>query len=310
MPSTNERWAELRPLLLAGTYTDAMRFVDDVETKLADLRAAEASLRVLQATAPPASIVTLNVGGKKFATATANVRRFRGSYLDAMLAWPPNEHGEYFIDADPTHFGRIMRLLRTGTLVFDGLCTSDVEELHALVDYLQLSVVAAEMAWDPAHCSTALSLSDANRRVTKHGVTADMSPVLGTTPTARFCVRFSALQTIDVGLTTRTNFTDTRHSGALPGWFFRWPRAFLQAFVPGQVLTQTPTSSLVRSSGVSEVVVQVVYDRHTASIHFEVNGHRVPECLRGIPPGLVLLPIVRLFDHKSQVKIVSNAMEG
>ncbi|KDO22065.1 hypothetical protein SPRG_12052 [Saprolegnia parasitica CBS 223.65] len=298
--SVEQRWAELRTLLPADTFADAMRFVDDVEAKLADLRA-------LQATAPPASVVTLNVGGKKFATATANIRRFRGSYLDAMLAWPPDEHGEYFIDTDPTHFGRIMRLVRTGTLAYDGLSTADVEEFHALLDYLQLRAVAAEMAWDPAHCSAALSLSDANRLVTKHGVTADMSPVLGTIPTARFCVRFAAHQTIDVGLTTRDNFEDTRHTGALPGWFFRWPRAFLQAFVPGQVLTQTPTS-LVRDED-DVVVVGVHYDRHAASIHVEVNGQSVAECLRGIPPGLVLLPIVRLFDHRGHVEIVSTDLE-
>jgi hypothetical protein len=62
-------------------------------------------------------IIKLNVGGKKFSTSLATLRRFPDSMLAAMFsgrhAVPTDEEGYYFVDQDGTHFEEILNFLRS-----------------------------------------------------------------------------------------------------------------------------------------------------------------------------------------------------
>jgi hypothetical protein len=84
--------------------------------------------------------IRLNVGGTLFQT-SRDTLMIEGSYFYAMLAsrvWQPDEHGEYFIDRDPTYFSRILHGLRTGKLNMAGLSSDQMEELHLELDYYQI----------------------------------------------------------------------------------------------------------------------------------------------------------------------------
>ncbi|CAK4709937.1 hypothetical protein LEN26_000579 [Aphanomyces euteiches] len=83
-------------------------------------------------------MVTLNVGGQRFQTAASNLLRHPMSYFTYMLQEPPSDN-EYFIDADPIHFDRIMVHLRTGDpLSYDGLSLWETLQLRKTVRYLGL----------------------------------------------------------------------------------------------------------------------------------------------------------------------------
>ena len=64
-------------------------------------------------------MVTLNVGGKTFNTATATLTRFPDTMLGAMFsgryALQPDQHGAYCIDRDGRHFHEILNFLRGTT---------------------------------------------------------------------------------------------------------------------------------------------------------------------------------------------------
>jgi len=64
-------------------------------------------------------IVTLNVGGTKYSTSKANLRKIPGSFFDLMLSGEltdikPIKNNTYFIDRDDTYFKYILNYLREG----------------------------------------------------------------------------------------------------------------------------------------------------------------------------------------------------
>ncbi|KAF0686675.1 Aste57867_21517 [Aphanomyces stellatus] len=86
-------------------------------------------------------MITLNIGGQRFQTASSNLLRHASpSYFTYMLAASPRPAGnEYFIDVDPIHFDRVMAHLRTGdALSYDGLSLWETLQLRKTVRYLGL----------------------------------------------------------------------------------------------------------------------------------------------------------------------------
>jgi len=82
--------------------------------------------------------ISLNVGGKKFATSKSTLLSCQGTYFYAMLSsghWQPDEDGEYFIDRNPKFFGIILDFLRTGKLDTKGLDKDSLEKLKQDLDY-------------------------------------------------------------------------------------------------------------------------------------------------------------------------------
>ena len=89
-------------------------------------------------------MVTLNVGGKTFTTATATLTRFPDTMLGAMFsgrhALTPDQNGAYCIDRDGTHFREILNFLRgttssTPKLIEGRLSPASLEELKVEADF-------------------------------------------------------------------------------------------------------------------------------------------------------------------------------
>jgi hypothetical protein len=100
-------------------------------------------------------VVTLNVGGKFFATFKGTLMNYEHSYFYAMLNsgnFLPGADGSYFIDRDPTHFPTIMAYLRTGELSTKGLKSWQIQELEKELDYYLLQIASpsksTEWHWD------------------------------------------------------------------------------------------------------------------------------------------------------------------
>jgi hypothetical protein len=88
--------------------------------------------------------IRLEVGGTIFTTSKSVLLRLENTYFHAMLAsgkWQPDEDGVYFIDRDPTHFGRIVEYMRTGELSFDGLDDESIKKLESDLDYFQIPLL-------------------------------------------------------------------------------------------------------------------------------------------------------------------------
>ena len=64
---------------------------------------------------PTKTPVKLNIGGCRYSSNLATLRRYRGSYLEILFSTryrvPPLRMGEYFLDRDPTNFNTILNLL-------------------------------------------------------------------------------------------------------------------------------------------------------------------------------------------------------
>ncbi|KDO22937.1 hypothetical protein SPRG_11781 [Saprolegnia parasitica CBS 223.65] len=117
------RWAELRTLLSPEVQGPFDVFVTDI---VSAFRATQRST-----VAPPTEIVTLNVGGTRFATSRETLLRFEDSYFHALLQWPPTDNGEYVLDFDP-----IMTYFRSGHLPLNRIPGDAQADFYKLVDFL------------------------------------------------------------------------------------------------------------------------------------------------------------------------------
>ncbi|KDO29301.1 hypothetical protein SPRG_05838 [Saprolegnia parasitica CBS 223.65] len=86
--------------------------------------------------------IRLNVGGTLFETSRATLLALPDSYFTAMLSqghWTPREvDGAYFIDQDATYFEYALDALRQGSLNTKGLPPTALQQLHLLLNYLQM----------------------------------------------------------------------------------------------------------------------------------------------------------------------------
>ncbi|EQC25946.1 hypothetical protein SDRG_16203 [Saprolegnia diclina VS20] len=89
------------------------------------------------------STIKLNVGGRYFETAKANLLRQPETYFTAMLAsdlWAPRADGAYFIDADPAVFEHIMVYLRGDEMAFDAMSHAMAYRVLGMLDYFGLDI--------------------------------------------------------------------------------------------------------------------------------------------------------------------------
>jgi hypothetical protein len=142
--------------------------------------------------------VTLDVGGKIFATSKGTLMRFEDSYFYAMLNsgnFLPGPDGAYFIDRDPTHFPLIMAYLRTGELYTKRLNSWEIQELEKELDYYLLQIAtplkSTEWHWDlsPSRKPADASFSDADLKITRTGGGYCNCPVIGSSPVSEFTVK-------------------------------------------------------------------------------------------------------------------------
>ena len=120
---------------------EAKQRTEDMNKEIADW---EEEKKRIASTHALTSMVTLNVGGKIFTTATATLTRFPDTMLGAMFsgrhALKPDKNGAYCIDRDGRHFQEILNFLRgseASTLerIEQRLLPEALEELHIEADY-------------------------------------------------------------------------------------------------------------------------------------------------------------------------------
>jgi hypothetical protein len=87
-------------------------------------------------------IIKLNVGGTKFATSLATLKRCPETMLAAMFSGrheiPKDDEGHYFIDQDGTHFGEILNYLRSPETYTVELAPSELNKLKQQCKYYGL----------------------------------------------------------------------------------------------------------------------------------------------------------------------------
>jgi hypothetical protein len=144
------------------------------------------------------NIITLNVGGVKFATNKATLLAEPGSYFAALFnsdQWAPDEDGVYFIDRNPRFFAAILDYLRMivngreGLLLVGNISPEEQRLLDDDIEYymigsLKRSLVATEHSgWklDTRSMGPNLTISEDCLTVTKTGVSGNCdSGIMGT----------------------------------------------------------------------------------------------------------------------------------
>lgn len=89
--------------------------------------------------------IVLDVGGKRFKTTLATLRRDKNSMIAAMFSgsgfpMQPSDDGSFFIDRDGTHFRFILNFLR-GCFTTIGLDKATVDQLAVEADFYQLKLM-------------------------------------------------------------------------------------------------------------------------------------------------------------------------
>ncbi|OQR85562.1 hypothetical protein ACHHYP_11690 [Achlya hypogyna] len=306
--SLETRWAVLKAELSTESQDAFAELICDLELEMRELQMRKEAMLATEArmaaqAAVASDVVTLNVGGTKFSTARANLMRLEGSYFHAMLvseAWKPNAQGEYFLDVDPKHFGRLMRFIRTGEFTFGGLHPGEKREFRWLLDYFQLEEPPAT-SWDPHHCSENLDLCKDATLVTKRVARPGWSYVMASESATRFSVKVSAMHPIDVGFTTHALMEAT--AAARPGWFFRCPSGLLHATVPAHNLSIKRSASFVLDKA-TDMVVTALWDVFQRQIRFEVNGVLLKYVLDQVPENCELYPVVWMSEQALQVELL------
>ncbi|EQC32972.1 hypothetical protein SDRG_09497 [Saprolegnia diclina VS20] len=301
--SLDARWAQLQDLLPPEIQGPLGAFVDDVTS----------ALRELQCERPkaPTKIVTLNVGGTRFATSRENLLRFEDSYFHTMLQWPPNDDGEYFLDVEPSLFVAIMTYLRTGKLSVKSIPEDARADFRDLLDYFQLNEPVAS-AWDPHHCHVSAVLSQSATVVAKLRGNLTWSGVVATTPSSRFCVAVNAVSFFEVGYSTRDAIHETGtdahgyvlHVDVRASFKINMVHLALKAF-PRDAAHPLPVvhcSTLTTTA--QDVVIAVTRDMDARCLFFDVDGVRVDEHFSDVAETTELVPFVRLWYAKQRIELV------
>ncbi|KDO21630.1 hypothetical protein SPRG_12870 [Saprolegnia parasitica CBS 223.65] len=303
----DERWATLKAALPPERHGAFDTLIADLESEMREVQVQAEALRATEArmarqAVAGADVVSLNIGGTKFATSRANLARLEGSFFHAMLAskvWQPNADGEYFIDVDPKHFGRLMRYIRTGDCSLTGLDAIGKREFRWLLHYFSLDEPSAS-AWDPQRMSKHLDLTKDATLVTKRVLRAGDSYVMAATTATRFVVKVSPLHPVDIGFSTSAMMTTT---DVRAGYFFRCPSGLLHSFDPTRrVSTKKSTSPAAILEG--DLVVTAIWDVFGHHVRFEVNGKAIAHVLGQIPDTYELIPTVWLSEQAMQVELV------
>jgi hypothetical protein len=152
--------------------------------------------------------VTLDVGGRLFATFKGTLMKYEHSYFYALLNsgnFLPGADGSYFIDRSPKHFELIMDYLRTGELYTKELKSREIEELEKELDYYLLQIAAplksTEWHWDlsPSRIPANASFSEDDLKITRTGGMGWNCPVIGSSPVSEFTLKLISGRNIMIG---------------------------------------------------------------------------------------------------------------
>jgi len=125
--------------------------VDEVEARIKvleekELAIAEVERRMKAHVEAANNKITLDVGGKRFATSKDTLLSSKGSFFEAMLGsgnWKPDVDGSYFIDRNPKLFPVILDFLRSGKVNMRKYGYDIGEELQAELDFYQIQLPEA-----------------------------------------------------------------------------------------------------------------------------------------------------------------------
>ncbi|KAF0693907.1 Aste57867_15181 [Aphanomyces stellatus] len=244
--------------------------------------------RIQENLAAAPTVINLNVGGTRFTVPKQTLLAVEGSYFYVMLGgghWKPDGPNDaYFLDLNPSVFGRVIAFLRTGKLSFDGLNSWEDDQLRETLDYLKLETAKGIMpwSWDPNTCHPAIAISTGNKTITSACRGHQYKSVLGDAPVSEFRVQVNKFGSFYVGFTQRSCFdTATLNQGYYLG-----------------VVNNFTSLWLVVTSG--DIVTARVSD---GKVHFGVNDHALKEAFVVANPAHALFPVVT-FCNECSISIV------
>ncbi|EQC40326.1 hypothetical protein SDRG_02227 [Saprolegnia diclina VS20] len=138
--------------------------------------------------------IVLDVGGTLFKTSRTTLLSVVGSCFDAISSgsWQPENDGTYFLDVDPTYFGRVLNHLRCEASLYAGLQPWETTEVDRLRTSLSLDSagVTPTPSWDPPSCDAGLLVS--STQISTHSASKSMGFARTSRPFDQFCVRLIA----------------------------------------------------------------------------------------------------------------------
>ncbi len=294
-----------------------------VDKKIKELEVKELHLSTLQSkmdenAKKARDVITLDIGGALFRTTKSTLLKMEGSYFHAMLAsaeWLPNEKGKYrhlsvlilsdivnvghyFIDMDPTYFGRIMTYLRSGNLSYEGLTSKETAEFNKVVDYFQLrpTVLEEVPCWDPEFCGDDLTLQENNRRVSKRAY--EYNGVQSAKPCSNYSVQVINGRIIYIGFAPRQAFKKNTFNHTTCGWFVFVADGTLYA--QGGIRDKAYGTAIPIGS-----MVTAIHDKSQHTIEFQVDGKSLGIAFSNIPHD-ELYAAADLHDINDEIRIIDN----
>eukprot|EP01006_Ploeotia_vitrea_P054364 TRINITY_DN67879_c0_g2_i1.p1 TRINITY_DN67879_c0_g2~~TRINITY_DN67879_c0_g2_i1.p1 ORF type:complete len:164 (-),score=28.69 TRINITY_DN67879_c0_g2_i1:392-883(-) len=99
-------------------------------------------------TLPENNRIQLNIGGQRFTTTRETLLSENDTFFHSLASsehWKPDQHGEYFIDRDPSQFGHILAYLRQKATVApddDPLCLESFMDHKKLSDFEKRQLIS------------------------------------------------------------------------------------------------------------------------------------------------------------------------
>ncbi len=184
--------------------------------------------------------------------------------------------GHYFIDMDPTYFGRIMTYIRSGDLSYRGLDREDMAEFDKVLDYFQLRFPIREQSpsWDADFCGNKLILQANNRSVSKKY--DGCSGVQSAQACSRYSVHIVKGQSVMIGFASRLGFEKHTDNFETCGWFLYVASGRLYA--QGGIYNKVYSTSIPVGS-----VVTAIFHSSQRQIEFDVDGKSLGIAFSDIP---------------------------
>jgi phosphotransferase system HPr-like phosphotransfer protein len=251
-------------------------------------------------------VVTLNVGGRLFATFKGTLLKYQHSYFYALLNsgnFLPGPDGSYFIDRSPTHFPLIMDYLRTGRLSTKGLKSWEIQDLEKELDYYLLQIAAplksTEWHWDlsPSRKPAKASFSEDDLKMTKtSGGGFWNCPVIGSSPVSEFTVKIISGLFIFIGFCSIDEFVQKgKHFDRVKNGCFFFCYDGDVFFNEGNC--KSYGSQLKINDNITAI-------KTGTSIRFFINGVDQGEAINNAEGDMY--PLVELFEVGNSVMIVPN----
>jgi len=242
-----------------------------------------------------ANKIVFDVGGQRFATSKASLLRIKGTYFEGLVAsgkWKPDADGVYFIDRDPTHFGRILNYLRDpdNFNLFRGI--EDRDELKRELDYF-LIPLPTNPRWKAL--SASLKVDDLAGTLTKTGANGWNTCAVSEQP-VKSKVVFRIINrgpsgNIKLGLAPRGQFQQNYNMG----WFVQVSNGSLY----------TPIGSANNSAGIinSGSLITLLVDLGSSSIRILIDGQNRGAYFSGIISSEAIHAAIDIYDQSASVEL-------